>query len=184
MLYLITGLLLFVGIHLFPSLTGLRQGLIARVGENSYKGLFSLFTLLGLGLIIFGFSHTSKFLVYHPLQALRPLAIVLMAISMILFAAANMPTNIKRLTRHPMLWGLAIWALAHLLANGDRAALLLFGGMGGYALLGMLSANRCGAQLQQHKLPLRKDIITAAAGLVAFGILVTLHPFLFGVAIF
>lgn len=148
------------------------------------KGLFSLFALLGLVLIVFGFSHTDKLLVYHPLPVLRPLTIALMAISMIVFAGANMPTNLKRFTRHPMLWGLVCWALAHLLANGDRAALLLFGGMGVYALLGMLSANRRGAQLQLHKLPVHKDVTTVAAGLVAYGLIIVLHPFLFGVAIF
>lgn len=184
MFYLATGLLLFAGIHLLPTATGLRQGLIGRIGENGYKGLFSLFALSGLILIVFGFSHTDKLPVYHPLPALRPVTIVLMAVSMILFASANMPTNLKRFIRHPMLWGLVCWALAHLLVNGNRADLLLFGGMCIYGLLGMLSANCRGAKLQQYKLPLRKDAMTIAAGLLACGLIIVLHPFLFGVAVF
>lgn len=183
MTYLITGLLLFAGIHLLPTGVALRQRLILRLGENAYKGLFSLIALAGIVLMVMGYSNTGKIAVYQPLSELRPLTFVLMAIAMVLFAAANMPTNIKRFTRHPMLWGLVLWSIAHLLANGDKAALLLFGGLGVYGLLGMLSGNRRGALKQQHKVPLVKETMTVAAGLVVYVVFIAMHQRLFGVAV-
>lgn len=184
MFYLVTGLILFAGIHLLPTSVTLRNSLIARLGENGYKGLFSLLSLAGIVLIVLGFSHASKVTLYQLPPALHLVTIVLMAFSMILFAAANMPTNIKRITRHPMLWGLVLWAIAHLLVNGDRAGVVLFGGMAIYGLLGMVSANQRGARKQEYKVPLPKEAITVIAGLVVYGVIIALHRTLFGVAVF
>lgn len=183
MLYLVTGLILFIGIHLLPTSVTLRQRLERRLGEKGYKGIFSLISLAGIALIVFGFSHSAKIAVYQTQPGLRPVTIGLMAISMILFAAANMPSNIKRFIRHPMLVGLIVWAIAHLLANGDKAALVLFGSMAVYGFLGMASANYRGAQTQTHTLPLKKDVITACAGLLVYGVIIMLHKTLFGVAV-
>ena len=74
----------------------------------------------------------------------RQAAIWLMPFALILLAAAFIPANLTRFTAHPMLWAIALWALAHLLANGDLAGLLLFGGLGLYALY-MLCGRKAGA---------------------------------------
>lgn len=183
MTYLMIGMLLFGGVHLFPSAVALRQGMISRLGENGYKGVFSLISFAGLGLMIFGYAHAGKVDIYVPIPGLRSVTVLLMALSMVLFAAANMPTNIKRVTRHPMLWGLVVWSVAHLLANGDQASLVLFGGLGVYGLLGMLSANLRGAQKQQQKVPFAKDVMTVAGGLIVFVVIFFAHPWLFGVTV-
>lgn len=183
MFILASGLVLFIGVHLLPTATGMRTHLHMRMGKNTYMGIHSLISLAGIILIVYGFSHTDRISVYLPVPGLRPVAVALMAVSIILLAAANMPGNIKRFTRHPMLWGVTLWAVAHLLANGDRAGLVLFGGMGLYALSGMYVANRHGAQFQEQKQPPRKDIITIIAGLLAYALLMVLHPYLFGVKV-
>lgn len=180
---LILGLVIFIGVHLLPSFVSVRLAIINRLGPGAYKGLFSLLSLLGLVLIVIGKYRADFQPLWQPPAWGREAALVLLLPALVLLAAANMPSNIKRFTRHPMLWGVTLWSAGHLLANGDRAALLLFGSLGLYALLDMLSANRRGAQKQAKTYPLAKDGTTLAAGLVAYAVLLWLHPYLFGVAV-
>jgi uncharacterized membrane protein len=101
----------------------------------------------------------------------------------VLLAGAYVPTNIKRFTAHPMLWAVTVWAAAHLLANGDLASLVLFGGLGTFALVDMWSANVRGAEVVATRQPLFKDLATVIAGLVAYGVFLALHSYLFGVSV-
>ena len=181
---LIAGLLLFAGTHLFPSCVTYRAKVIKSLGENTYKGIYALLSLAGIVLMAVGYARADPVFVYHPVSWGHTLTAILMLMSMVLFAAANMPTNLKRVTRHPMLWGVVVWGVAHLLVRGDLASLILFGGMASYALLAMLSANFRGARKQQEKLPFIKDVKPALAGLVANAVLIMLHPYLFGVAVY
>ena len=82
-----------------------------------------------------------------------------------------------------MLWGVFIWSVAHLLTNGGLASLVLFGSLGAFSLFDMLSANVRGASKQETVYPIAKDAITVVAGLAAYGALLFLHPYFFGVAI-
>ena len=82
-----------------------------------------------------------------------------------------------------MLWSIALWALVHLLANGDLAALLLFGGFGLYALYAMWSQNRRGVRPTQTRRAIAGDIGTIVAGLVSYALLLKFHASLFGVAV-
>ena len=183
MTLLIIGLALFCGIHLLPTITQLRLSLITRLGENGYKGLFSLVALSGIVLMVMGFRQVEPVQVYESPIWARTTTAIFMLLSLILFAAANMPGNIKRFTRHPMLWGLVFWAVGHLLSNGDLASLILFGGFAAYGVLAMLSANLRGASKQTEKVPLTKDIMVITGGIVVFVVLVLLHPYLFGVTV-
>jgi uncharacterized membrane protein len=183
MLYLVLGLVLFCGIHLFPAFAKLRPMLITKIGENSYKGLFSIISLAGIVLMVVGYQRVDFSQVFIPPIWGRTATAVLMFISLTLFAAANMPGNIKRITRHPMLWGLVIWAAGHLFANGDKASVILFGGLGIFALIAMLSANIRGAQKQSQQVPIKKDIMVVVAGGIVYVALVFAHPYLFGVAV-
>ena len=180
---LITGIALFIAIHLVPWHQGLRSSLIEKIGLNPYKGLYSLFALLGLVLIIFGKANAEFQHLWVPPTWGRSLTFPMMLLALMLLVAANLPTNIKRLTRHPMLWAVFLWSVAHLSANGDVASLILFGSFGLYALLAMLSANKRGAVLQTKKIPLKNDLLVVAIGLFAFGGFLVLHPYLFKVAI-
>ena len=96
--------------------------------------------------------------------------------ALILFAAAYLPGNIKRYTRHPMLWGVCMWSIAHLIANGDLAALMIFTGIGLFALFDMWSANRRGAVYSVVKRSLSWDLLVIVIGVVAYIAVLSVHP--------
>lgn len=183
MALLLAGLVIFFSIHFLPSFAGLRKNLVARFGLKTYKLGFTAVALLGLVLIIVGKANAPFEHVYTPPSWGRHVTMLCVLIAFILLPAANMPTNIKRFTRHPMLWGVSIWGVGHLLANGDLASILLFGGFVVFSIIEMISANVRGAQLQSHKVPLKKDVIVVVAGLVVYVGFLFLHPYLFGVPV-
>lgn len=180
MTLLVIGLILFIGIHSLPMFPSLRQAAVTRLELKGYKLLYAGIAALGLVLIVIGKWKADFVHVYTPPSWGRHPAMLLMLFAFILLPAAHMPGNIKRFTRHPMLWGIVLWSVAHLLANGDQASLILFGSLGAYALVDMISANRRGVTLQSERLPLRKDLMVLAAGLVTYFIFLVLHPYLFG----
>ena len=143
---LILGLLLFLGVHsvrIFAD--GWRSRTIARLGEGPWKGVYTLLSLAGLALIIWGFGQaraTPIVLWATPVWA-RHLAALLMLGSLVLLAAAYVPGNqIKARLHHPMVLGVKVWAGAHLLANNTLAELLLFGGFLAWAVLSFGAARR------------------------------------------
>lgn len=183
MTLLIIGLIVFIGAHSLPSFVGLRETLIRKLRFSGYRGLFSLVSLAGLVLIVIGKARADFVPLWDPPSWGRHAAMAFMLAAFILLPAAYMPTNIKRFTRHPMLWAVTLWASGHLLANGDMASVLLFGSFGVYSLLDMASANRRGAALQTQRVSPLKDGLVVLVGLFAYGILVSAHPYLFGAAI-
>ncbi|MBW3508815.1 MULTISPECIES: NnrU family protein [Janthinobacterium] len=146
MTVLILGLLLFLGLHSVRILAdGWRGAQLARLGEKRWKGLYSLVAFAGLGLIIWGYAlaRQQPQVLWTPPMGLRQATALLMLFSLILLAAANVPSNrIKTLVHHPMLLGTQLWAVAHLLANGNVADVLLFGGFLVWSLVDMYSAVR------------------------------------------
>ena len=143
---LILGLLLFLGVHsvrIFAD--GWRSRTIARLGEGPWKGLYTLLSLAGLALIVWGFGQaraTPIVLWATPVWA-RHLAALLMLLSLVLLAAAYVPGNqIKARLHHPMVLGVKVWAGAHLLANNTLAELLLFGGFLAWAVLNFRAARQ------------------------------------------
>ncbi|MFQ5993802.1 MAG: NnrU family protein [Acidiferrobacterales bacterium] len=181
---LILGLVVFLGIHLVPTFSDLRQGLIQRFGERGYKGVFAAISLAGLILIIVGKGRADFVPLWQPPVWGRHIAPLLMLLAFVLLSAAYLPSNVKRFTAHPMLWAVTLWSAAHLLANGDLASLLLFGTIGLFALFDMVSANMRGDTKSKTRYALTKDVIAVAIGLVAYVVLVVLHPYLFGVPVF
>jgi len=181
MYILISGIIIFFGMHLVPDLVGVRRKLISGLGETIYQGLFAVISLFGFMLIIFGKSKAGFQPIYELPIWIMHVSAVLMLISFIFFASVYMKSNIKRFTPHPMLWGVTFWSCAHLLSNGDLASILLFGSFGIYSLYDMRSANQRGATKQKIKYKLTKDVVTIVVGLVGFSIFMYLHRYLFGV---
>jgi uncharacterized membrane protein len=181
---LIPGLLLFVGAHLLPSVPSLRAKLIRRIGPLPYKALFVLMTFAGLALMIMGKRWASFVPLWEPAAWSYDAARLLMPLAFILLACAYLPGNIKRFTRHPMLWGVALWAALHLLANGDLASVIIFAGLGAYALFAMWSQDRRSRGLQKARRPLAKDALAVGVGLLLYAMFTLLHRTFAGVPAF
>ena len=130
LLILIAGLALFLGVHTLTTLRGQRAAVIARLGEGGYKILYTLVSFVGLALIVWGFSRyraTEWVNVWYPPVAMRHIALALMLPAVILVVASYIRGNIYLKLKHPMLAGVKLWAVLHLMANGDLGSIILFG---------------------------------------------------------
>jgi uncharacterized membrane protein len=190
MLVLVIGLVLFFAIHLVPAQSELRNGLVARFGDTGYKAIFSILSLIGLVLIIVGFAklqlHPGKNpqLWFPPLWS-RHVAVALMLPAMIALVAAYVPSRIHTMLKHPMLVAIKIWALAHLLANGDLGSLVLFGSFLAFAVYDRISVKRRGAlgPLGAMRGPWINDVIVLVLGAGLYLVfLLWAHQFLIGVS--
>ncbi len=187
---LVIGLVLFLGGHAFTMHRVARARLIARIGEGPYKGLYSLVSLLGLVLIIRGYGvYRSAGLipVWYPPAFLRHITFLLVLIAFILIAATYPPSHIKRWVRHPMITGVILWSLGHLLVRGDLGSILMFGGFLLWGILARVSMGaRASGKAQGAAAPpearWQTDIAVVALGIVAYiAFVIWGHPWLIGV---
>jgi len=181
--YMVAGLILFFGPHLVSTIPAIKATKISLMGEKAYKGMFVLLSLAGLILMGYGKSEMIFGHVYNPINEMRHAMGLVMWISFFLLAAAHMPSNIKRFTRHPMLWGITLWSVGHLMVNGDKGSIMLFGSFLIYSLWAMFSANIRGEKKSSKKVPIKKDIAIAGMSLVLTVIVMLSHRFLFGIAV-
>lgn len=146
MLTLILGLLLFLGVHLLQVLApDWRQRRRAQWGEMAYKGLYALVALAGLALVVVGYgeARAEPVPLWTPPRGLVHASFLLMWVAMVLLVAAYWPGNrIRARLRHPMTLGVKVWALGHLLSNGNLADVVLFGSFLLWAVLVFRSARR------------------------------------------
>ena len=185
---LILGLIVFLGVHSVRIVAdGWRSAQIARRGLNAWKGLYSLVSLAGFALIIWGYglARTQPQALWTPPRWAPHLSSLLMLFAFILLVAAYVPSNgIKRGVRHPMLLGVMLWAIAHLLANGTLADLLLFGSFGVWAVLDFVAARQCDHAAGDSQVPgtLAGSLIALAVGVAAWALFAFwAHAWLFGV---
>jgi uncharacterized membrane protein len=143
---LVLGLFLFLGVHSVRIVSdGWRARTLARVGEHAWKGVYSLLSGLGLVLIVWGYglARRAPVVLWEPPPGMRHLAGLLTLAAFVGIAAAYVPRNaIKASLHHPMVLGVKVWALAHLLANGTLADVLLFGGFLAWAVFDFRAARR------------------------------------------
>lgn len=146
MAWLILGLVLFLGAHSVRIVAdGWRTAMRGRLGEPAWKGLYSLVSIAGFGLIVWGFGQArlAPQVLWVPPLFMRHIAALLVLIAFVFLAAAYVPRNaIKARLHHPMVLGVKTWALAHLLANGKLADVLLFGAFLLWAVLDFRSARQ------------------------------------------
>ncbi len=182
---LISGLILWCGVHLIPSLVPAAkakwQGVL---GDNGYQGSFALLILLSLVMIIFGWRQiTPEYLYTLPVIA-RSVAIFLILVSFMLMGASHRPTRIKSLIRHPQLTGLIVWAIAHLLVNGDNRSVILFGSLAIWGLVEIIAINRRDGDRQKPPVPAwSKELIGAGISVLVFVIVLLVHPYISGVSL-
>jgi uncharacterized membrane protein len=146
MTYLILGLIIFLGVHSVRIINDdWRTQTRARLGAGTWKALYSVVSLLGLGLMVWGFSlaRQQPVQLWVPPAGMRHLAALLTLIAFVLLAAAYVPGNdIKAYVHHPMVLAVSAWALAHLLANGNLAHGVLFGSLLVWAALNYRAARQ------------------------------------------
>ncbi|MDX2257836.1 MAG: NnrU family protein [Hyphomicrobiaceae bacterium] len=189
MMLLLMGLIVFLSVHALPANRALRDGLVGRFGETAYKGAFSLVSLAGFVMIVLGYAKMQELtgsknpILWDPPNWTRHAAYTLMIPAMILLVAAYVPSRIRAAAKHPMLLAVKIWALAHLIANGDAASLILFGSFLAWAIFDRISLKRRGDMgAGAGGATILNDIIVIAAGLALYaGMLVWGHGALIGV---
>lgn len=179
------GVLLWSVTHLFASMgAGARGRLQAAIGQGPYRGLFSLTLVVALILIVVGWRSMSPEPLYVPPAGMRYVTILLVPIAIVLFTSSRAPTDIKRFIRHPQLTGVKLWAVAHLLSNGEYRSLILFGGLLAWAVLEVIFINRRdGAWARPEPVGLTKTLISAAIGLAVSVLLILAHPWFAGRAV-
>lgn len=179
MTVMIAGLVLFLGIHLVPTVPALRARLAAAMGTNAYRGVFSLVSASGLVLIVVGYRMAPEGAqLFAPLAPARAAAPILVALAFVLLASANMRTHIRALVSHPMLIGVILWAGVHLLANGDMTGTVLFASVLVWALIDLVSAIRRGAA-KAFVPTWTHDAIALSAGLALAGLTLRYHGVIF-----
>lgn len=188
MIQLIAGLLLFIANHSIRLVApGWRQRFIDNYGANTWKVLYSLFSLAGLGLIVFGYGATrdNPVFLWNPPLATRHVAILFTWIAFILLAASGIKGNhFKAKIGHPMYAGVKVWAFAHLIANGRLGDVVLFGAFMLWAVAGFsLSRRRDRREGISHPAgQLSRTVLTVLAGTVAWAVFTFwLHRVLIGV---
>lgn len=188
MTVLILGIIVFLGAHTFTTLRGPRAALIGGIGANAYRGGYSVVSVIGFVLIVWGFSRyraEGLIPVWTPPEGMRHLTILLMWFAFVSLACMNRaPGRIRGWLRHPMLVAIKIWALAHLLANGDLGGIVLFGSFLAWAVFDRIAVKRRGdmgaARVGSFT---RADGIALVVGTVAFVAMIFLHPYLIGVPV-
>ena len=187
MLVLILGLIIFLGVHsvrIFGE--DWRRDLIVRLGDGPWKGVYSLASIVGFVLIVWGYgmARQDSVLLWTSPVWLTHLAIALNLVAFILFAAYLVPAGrMKARLGHPMLLSVKVWAFAHLLANGTLADLLLFGSFLVWAIADFAVARRRDRKAGTVRVagPARNDAIAVAVGVVIWAaILWRLHYWVIG----
>lgn len=186
MALLIAGLVIFLGVHCIGIVApAARDRWAAAMGANAWRGVYSLISAAGLVLLIYGYglARQSPTLVYAPPQWLRHVAMLLMLPVFPLLLATYLPGRIRAAVKHPMLVAVKAWALAHLLANGMLADVLLFGGFLAWAVADRISLKRRVARPVAGAPPSRwNDAIAVVVGIALYALMLCcLHRVLIGV---
>lgn len=188
---MIAGLIVFLGLHslrLFAD--GWRTAQIARLGALRWRGLYSIVSLAGFALIVWGFgmARHAPIVVWSPPTVMRHIAALLVLVASILITAAYVPGNgIKSRVGHPMLAGVKVWAFAHLLANGTLNDIILFGAFLVWAIA-LFAVSRRRDRAAGVTYPSRgagQTVLTVVIGFIAWGVFAhVLHLWLIGVSPF
>jgi uncharacterized membrane protein len=185
---LITGLILFFATHSISIVNNpWRKRMVAKRGEWSWKGMYSLVAIIGIVLIVkgYGLARLEPLLLYTSPSWLRHVAMVLLLPVFPLLLAAYLPGRIQRTVKHPMITAVALWAVAHLMVNGTLADILLFGTFLVWAIVDRISLQyREALPAPSAPTTVINDVLVIILGIAIYGAFVLwLHALLIGVAI-
>ncbi|MFB2605320.1 NnrU family protein [Rhizobium phaseoli] len=180
MALLIIGIILFLGVHLVRVVApGFRQSMIASLGEKGWRAAYSIASLATLILLIYGFGQARAVtgMLYNP-----PVWMAHITITLMLLPAGHIATK----TKHPMVLSVKIWALAHLLANGETSSVLLFAAFLAWGVILRISLKRrerAGEITLRPFVSAKYDLYAVVIGIVAWGLIIwKLHEWLIGVS--
>jgi uncharacterized membrane protein len=179
---LLAGIIVFGGTHLFSLLLpGQRNALKERLGEGAFKGLYSLVSLVGLALMVWGFqalrSDPAADILYMPAPAMRHVTMLLVLLGFISLSAFHGKGYLKLWLRNPFSIGVVLWSVGHLLSNGRLHDVLLFGTFLVLAVLDIILSVARGKR-PVHEPQIRSDIIAVVLGIVLYAVfLFGFHPY-------
>lgn len=174
-LFLIAGLALWSGAHLFKRLNPEKR---AAMGDKG-RGPIALAILASVVLMVIGYRMADGTVFWGRNPALAGINNLLMLLSIYLFAASGMKTAIARKMRHPMLAAVKVWALGHLLVNGDTPSFILFGGLMAWAVVQMIVINKAEPDwTRPEPAPRRKEVVAIVATVVVFAGIALIHTWL------
>ena len=185
MTQLLLGLVLFAGVHLVPSMApGVKTAWQNKLGEGGYKGTFSGLLLLSFALMIMGWRGMQAEVVYLPWAALRFPALALAGFAFLLFVVSNRASRLRLWIRHPQLTGVLLWALAHLLMNGDSRSLVLFSGMALWSCAEMIAINiRDGVWVKDEAPSMGTELLSLVITVVVIAVVIAIHPYISGMPV-
>jgi len=175
MILLILGLILWWGGHFYKRLAPSSR---AAMGDKG-KGIAAIVILAGIVLMVIGYGLADGAFFWGRNTALTGINNLLMLLSIYMFAASGMQTALARKMRHPMLGAVKVWALGHLLVNGDVPSFILFGGLLSWAVVEMIVINKAEPEwTRPEPAPKRKEVIAVVATVVVFGVIAAIHGWL------
>ena len=186
MKFLVLGLALFLLVHSIPMAGALHAGLVARIGANGWRGLHSLISAVGLGLIVWGFGQArfeGASMWFEPQKGMRHATLLVLLPVFPLLFAAYLPGWIKARVVHPMLTAVILWAIGHLVYVGSAPAVTLFSAFAAWAIADRLSLARRKPGTGEVPAFGRNDVIAVVLGLAVYALFVFwAHLWLIGVS--
>ncbi len=179
MTLLILGLILWTAAHVFKRVApGARAALQERMGDAS-KGIFAVLLVLSVVLMVMGYRDADTTFLWGRSAATTGINNLAMLAAVALFGLGSSKSRLRARFRHPMLWGTVVWALAHLLVNGDTASVVLFGWIAVWALAEMQLINRSDDAYEPYEGgSAMGDARLAIIALVLYGIIAAIHTWL------
>lgn len=172
MTLLIIGVALWIAAHIWKRAAPANR---ASFGDKG-KGIVAGLTVLSVVLMVLGYRAAEGAVYWGRGNGLVWLNNLLMVLAFYLYAASGKGTRVTRAIRHPQLTGFTVWAIAHLLVNGDTPSFILFGGLGLWALVQMALINRAeGPRGAYHAPPIKSEVIAAIATLVVVVVVMSIH---------
>ncbi|SRR6056297_81507 len=172
---LVLGLLLWVGAHIFKRVMPEQR---AALGDRG-KTMVTVVLLISLGLMIWGYRGAEFIPVWYPPAFLVHVNNLLMLIAIFVFGMSATTGRLRGKMRHPQLTAVKIWAVAHLLVNGDVASIILFGGLLAWAVIEVILINRAEPVWDRPEPgAAKKDVLLVVITLVAFGVIAAIHAWL------
>mgnify|MGYP002721597927 FL=1 len=172
MLILILGVTLWWAAHLYKRVAPASR---ASMGERG-KGMVTGLLVLSIILMVIGYQGATGAFFWGPNPALVGINNLLVLVALYLFAASGMKTRVTAMTRHPMLWGFALWAGAHLLVNGDTPSFILFGGLLAWSFVEMVAINRASPWIRPTgPFPARKEAMAAVGAFIVMIVIGLIH---------